>query len=224
MTATNRNNGARFRILSALASEGMLTTDELAQHARLTPNQVRDNANAAIPEKLLTKTKDEVTHSLAYKITPVGRQWLSARQPQASALSAALATDEVSATSPAVATPPSAETNAVGLPGAEASIPAGVTAANPSTDDPHHDERDDTIAPATSSDSIDATEAPQPPEQYAICRSGQAHLAAWPLRDMTLDDAKQLAVDDAVATNGEVILYRCTPIGRAVPRIVFEEA
>ena len=79
MTETNRNNGARFRILSALASEGMLTLDELAQHARLTPAQVRDNANAAVPEKLLTKTKDEVTHSLAYKITPEGRQWLSAR-------------------------------------------------------------------------------------------------------------------------------------------------
>ena len=68
------------------------------------------------------------------------------------------------------------------------------------------------------------TEPAQPPEQYAICRSGQAHLSAWLLRDMSLDTAKQLAVDDAVATHGEVVLYRCTPIGRAVPRIVFEDA
>ena len=72
--------------------------------------------------------------------------------------------------------------------------------------------------------SIFATEPEPPPEQYAICRSGQAHLSAWPLRDMTIDAARQLAIDDAAAICGEVVLYRCVPIGKAFPRIVFEEA
>ncbi len=73
-------------------------------------------------------------------------------------------------------------------------------------------------------DAIDATEPAPPPEQYAICRAGQGHLSAWPLRDMTIDEARQLAIDDAAAIGGEVVLYRCVPIGKAFPRIVFEEA
>jgi hypothetical protein len=41
---------------------------------------------------------------------------------------------------------------------------------------------------------------------------------------MTIDAARQLAIDDAAAICGEVVLYRCVPIGKAFPRIVFEEA
>ena len=53
-------------------------------------------------------------------------------------------------------------------------------------------------------DAIDATEPAPPPEQYAICRAGQGHLSAWPLRDMTIDEARQLASDDAAAIGEEV--------------------
>jgi len=41
---------------------------------------------------------------------------------------------------------------------------------------------------------------------------------------MTIEAARQLAIDDAAAIGGEVVLYRCIPVGRAFPRIVFEVA
>ena len=84
--------------------------------------------------------------------------------------------------------------------------------------------RDKAMREGADFDECDATEPAPPPEQYAICRAGQGHLSAWPLRDMTIEEARQLAIDDAAAVGGEVILYRCTAIGRAFPRIVFEEA
>ncbi len=69
-------NGARAKILSTLAREGMLPVLEIAQLTRLTAKQVRDNAGAARANGLITNERDDETQMLAYKITPAGRRWL----------------------------------------------------------------------------------------------------------------------------------------------------
>jgi hypothetical protein len=212
MAQTNQN-GARAKILRALITNGMLTTVELAQQTGLTAQQVRDNANAAVSDRLVIKGKDCVTGSLGYQITALGRLWNDGKLQNARATLSATTGGETAQPSPEAGAEPTAEISQ--------------TLTDFVTDD--LDTRRSYIANLGKMDSttvhhIDVTEPAQPPEQYAICRSGQAHLSAWLLRDMSLDTAKQLAVDDAVATHGEVVLYRCTPIGRAVPRIVFEDA
>ncbi len=76
----------------------------------------------------------------------------------------------------------------------------------------------------TSGEQIVLPESPPDPDQYALCRSNRTPKTAWQIHEMTLDAAKDLAMIDATSINGEVILYRLVPIGRAVPRVVFEEA
>ena len=83
---TTATNGARIRILRALAIEGMLTTQELADKTGLTAGQARDNANHAISDALLIKKKDDVTGLLAYQISPIGRKWISDRIDKAQAM------------------------------------------------------------------------------------------------------------------------------------------
>ena len=214
MAQTNQN-GARAKILRALITNGMLTTVELAQHTGLTAQQVRDNANAAVADRLVIKGKDCVTGSLGYQITALGRLWNDGQLQNAGAPLSETAGSETAQPSPEA--------------GAEQAEEASEDELMARSIANEHKEFDRIAAEIDKENAfgihhIDVTEPAQPPEQYAICRSGQAHLSAWPLRDMSLDAAKQLAVDDAVATHGEVVLYRCTPIGRAVPRIVFEDA
>jgi hypothetical protein len=197
-------NGARRKILASLAREGILTTDELAALTDLTAKQVRDNCAAARHEGLLTNELDDVTNHLAYKITPEGRQRIDytgvADEPTESP-----------------SEPP----------------PITVDSANPaeiSTDDLVVDELVVDTRTFSARDPEDEPPAEEPADEphsdarYALCRAGDDHMSAWPLRLMSLDAAKQIAVDDASTINGEVVLYRCTPVGRAVPRFVFEEA
>ena len=189
MSTTNQN-GARAKILRALAEYGLMPVSELAAAACLSPSQARDNANHAVTDGLVTKCRDDITNTLAYRITAAGRGYLSERCRKAA--------EELSCARTA------AETQAV------EAVATRV--------DPIPESMPDNVV------SIFATEPEPLPEQYAICRSGQAHLSAWPLRDMTIDAARQLAIDDAAAICGEVVLHRCVPIGKAFPRIVFEEA
>lgn len=194
--STTSQNGARAKILRALAAEGMLTVSEIAETAGLNSDQARDNANHAAKDGLVTKGRDDITNSLAYKITPSGREYLAERCRKAEHE----------------------------LPGAELVSERHLQEAMASSlrSDLAEDSGQSDLA--ASVDAIDATEPAPPPEQYAICRAGHGHLSAWPLRDMTIEAARQLAIDDAAAIGGEVVLYRCVPIGKAFPRIVFEEA
>lgn len=194
--STTSQNGARAKILRALAAEGMLTVSEIAETAGLNPDQARDNANHAAKDGLVTKERDDITNSLAYKITPSGREYLAERCRKAGH-----------------------ELSGAGLVSA---LHLQEAMASSLRSDLAEDSGQSDLA--ASVDAIDATEPAPPPEQYAICRSGQGHLSAWPLRDMTIEAARQLAIDDAAAIGGEVVLYRCVPIGKAFPRIVFEEA
>lgn len=229
MSTTNQN-GARAKLLRALAADGMLTVSELAEAAGLTASQARDNANHAVNDGLITKGRDDVTNSLAYKITAAGRAYLAERCRKAE--------QELSEAVPASEKPPVETFEQFllrDLSEASASSPWGVKpviapedqgsieAAETSGDDKASMDYGRAETPI-SVDAIDATEPAPPPEQYAICRAGQGHLSAWPLRDMTIEEARQLAIDDAAAVGGEVVLYRCVPIGKAFPRIVFEEA
>ena len=229
MSTTNQN-GARAKLLRALAADGMLTVSELAEAAGLTDSQARDNANHAVNDGLVTKWRDYVTNSLAYKITAAGRAYLSWRCRKAE--------QELSEAGPALEKPPVETLEQFllrDMSEASASSPWCVTtviapedqgsraAADTSGDDKASTDYVQAETPI-SVDAIDATEPAPPPEQYAICRAGQGHLSAWPLRDMTIEEARQLAIDDAAAIGGEVVLYRCVPIGKAFPRIVFEEA
>ena len=213
MAQTNQN-GARAKILRALITNGMLTTAELAQQTGLTAQQVRDNANAAVADRLVIKGKDCVTGSLGYQITSLGRLWNDGQLQNARATLSETAGSETAQQEPETGGEPIAETSQELTDFLAADIEKAFSGVVQAIEKAH----------VIGIHHIDVTEPAQPPEQYAICRSGQAHLSAWPLRDMSLDAAKQLAVDDAVATHGEVVLYRCTPIGRAVPRIVFEDA
>ena len=213
MAQTNQN-GARAKILRALITNGMLTTSELAQQTGLTAQQVRDNANAAVADLLVIKGMDCVAGSLGYQITPLGRLWNDGQLQNARSTLSATTGGETAQPSPEAGAETIAEISQELTDFVTADIEKSFSGVQEAIEKAyvigvHH---------------IDVTEPAQPPEQYAICRSGQAHLSAWPLRDMSLDAAKQLAVDDAVATHGEVVLYRCTPIGRAVPRLVFEDA
>ncbi len=255
MTAKNLNNGARMRILRALATDGLQTTNELAAATALTARQVRDNCAAARVEGLLVNVRDDVTNSLAYQITPLGRLRIegdkacSGARASASVQAAGAAEHDVAPLSIVVkqeasdggysAAAPTAETmedfirrvpaRLVSLQSAQGPLPcangalrdvaeAGISGSAEPVEESAQPDLDSRV------DAIDATEPAPPPEQYAICRAGQGHLADWPLRDMTIDAARQLAIDDAAAIGGEVVLYRCTPVGRAFPRIVFEEA
>lgn len=194
--STTSQNGARAKILRALAAEGMLTVSEIAETAGLNSDQARDNANHAAKDGLVTKGRDDITNSLAYKITPSGREHLAERCRKAEHESS----------------------------GAELVSERHLQEAMASSlrSDLAEDSGQSDLA--ASVDAIDATEPAPPPEQYAICRAGHGHLSAWPLRDMTIEAARQLAIDDAAAIGGEVVLYRCIPVGRAFPRIVFEVA
>jgi len=229
MSTTNQN-GARAKLLRALAADGMLTVIELAGAAGLSVTQARDNANHAVKDGLVTKGRDDVTNSLAYKITAAGRAYLAERCRKAE--------HELSEAGPAQEKPPveTLEQFLVrDMSEASARSPWGVKPVL-APEDQGSREAADTSGDAKAStdyvqaetpisvDAIDATEPAPPPEQYAICRAGQGHLSAWPLLDMTIEAARQLAIDDAAAIGGEVILYRCTPIGRAFQRIVFEES
>ena len=229
MSTTNQN-GARAKLLRALAADGMLTVSELAEAAGLTDSQARDNANHAVKDGLVTKGRDDVTNSLAYKITAAGRAYLAGRCRKAE--------HELSEAGPAQEKPPveTLEQFLVrDMSEASARSPWGVKPVL-APEDQGSREAADTSGDAKAStdyvqaetpisvDAIDATEPAPPPEQYAICRAGQGHLTAWPLRDMTIEEARQLAIRDAAAIGSKVVLYRCVPIGKAFPQIVFEEA
>ena len=82
-TTSNQPNGARAKIIRALISEGMLTGQELSIKTGMTPKQVRDNANAAKQDGLITIELDDVTRSAAYKITPKGRLYYDAIKTKA---------------------------------------------------------------------------------------------------------------------------------------------
>jgi DNA-binding MarR family transcriptional regulator len=246
--STPSPNGARVKILRALEAEGMLTVSELAEFSGLTAGQARDNANHAVKDGLASKGRDDVTNSLAYKITAAGRDYLAERCPKENdpKLPEAAPTcgeHQIDSRTHILRTEMRQRL---------ASTYANGYAVAPVDDSAQEDVRrgadgialhqflcgsgqplsvegerieDCRLADLeTNVDAIDATEPEPPPEQYAICRAGQAHLSAWPLRYMTIEAARQLAIDDAAAVGGEVILYRCTAIGRAFPRIVFEEA
>lgn len=227
--APTKQNGARAKILRALAEFGMLPVSELAAASCLSASQARDNANHAVNEGLATKGRDDVTNSLAYKITAAGRAYLAGIGPKAE--------QELSKAGPAQEKPPGETLEQFllrDMAEASASFPCGVKPVIPDHQRLRAAEETPSDAKAStdyclaetpiSVDAIDATEPAPPPEQYAICRAGQGHLSAWPLRDMTIEEARQLAIDDAGAIGAEVVLYRCMPIGRAFPRIVFEEA
>lgn len=71
-------NGTRARILILLTKNGPMTPAEIAYHLGLTPKQVRDNSNQARHEDLIASGRDDVTGTLAYSITPAGRDWVKA--------------------------------------------------------------------------------------------------------------------------------------------------
>lgn len=71
-------NGTRARILILLTKNGPMTTAEIAEALGLTPKQVRDNSNQARHENLIASGRDDVTGTLAYSITPAGREWVKA--------------------------------------------------------------------------------------------------------------------------------------------------
>lgn len=247
MSTTNQN-GARAKLLRALAAEGMLTVSELAEAAGLTDSQARDNANHAVKDGLATKGRDDVTNSMAYKITSAGREYLAERshKDNAPTLPEAAPTcgeHQIDSRTHILRTEMRqrlASTYANGYPVANVDDTAqddvrrgadGIAlhhflcgSGQPLAVEGEHIEDCRLADLETNVDAIDATEPAPPPEQYAICRAGQAHLAVWPLRNMTLEEARQLAIDDAAAVGGEVVLYWCTQIGKAFPRIVFEEA
>lgn len=196
-------NGARERILRALAQEGMLTTDELAARTCLTVRQVRNNCSAARYEGLLTNERDDVTNHLAYKITAAGRKRVDdtgeADKPTETPR-------EPSPPSPGDGDPPAAIAT-------DEIVVDVLNVDSPTFTTPDIEDEPPSVEP----------DAPSSDERYALCRAGDDHMSAWPLRLMSLDAAKQIAVDDASTINGEVVLYRCTPVGRAVPRFVFED-
>ena len=195
-------NGARLKILRALAKEGIQTTEELASLTDLTAKQVRENCCAARHDGLLINTRDDVTNHLAYQITPAGRKYVS---------------DKDVADKPTESRSDPAPSTVVIAP--PASIANDDVVADVSTvDTPTSPSIDTEDEPP----SVEPDAAPND-ERYALCRAGDDHMSAWPLRLMSLDAAKQIAVDDASTINGEVVLYRCTPVGRAVPRFVFED-
>ena len=71
-------NGTRARILILLTKNGPMTTAEIAEALGLTPKQVRDNSNQARHENLIASGRDDVTGTLAYSITPAGRDFVKA--------------------------------------------------------------------------------------------------------------------------------------------------
>lgn len=88
MEQKTQQNGARAKILRALANADCgLTTAELAESAGLTASQVRDNAGVAKKAGLLTIEQDEMTRFVTYNISQKGREWLSAGDGDAQAVS-----------------------------------------------------------------------------------------------------------------------------------------
>lgn len=77
-TSKQGYNGARAKILRALSMHGMLTIQEIADETHLTAKQVQDNGCQARTAGLLKSGRDDVTQLMAYQITPMGRDWLSA--------------------------------------------------------------------------------------------------------------------------------------------------
>lgn len=229
MSTTNQN-GARAKLLRALAADGMLTVSELAEAAGLTDSQARDNANHAVKDGLVTKGRDDVTNSLAYKITTAGRAYLAERcakaEQELSESVAPCGEHQIDSRAHFLRTEMRqalARTYPRENTCAHVDDFSGVEDAESHSDVSSGWPSCESETPI-SVDAIDATEPAPPPEQYAICRAGQGHLSAWPLRDMTIEAARKLAIDDAASTGGEVVLYRCVPIGKAFQRIVFEEA
>jgi len=228
--APTKQNSARAKILRALADFGMLPVIELAAASCLSASQARDNANHAVNDGLATKGRDDVTNSLAYKITAAGRAYLAGiclkAEKELSEAAAPCGEHQIDSRAQFLRTEMRqalARTYPLGNTCAHVDDSSGVDDAESPSDVLSRGSSCEVQTPI-SVDAIDATEPAPAPEQYAICLVGQAHLSAWPLRDMTIEAARQLAIDDAAAVGGEVVLYRCVPIGKAFPRIVFEDA
>ena len=84
---------------------------ELAQQTGLTAQQVRDNANAAVADRLVIKGKDCVTGSLGYQITSRGRLWNDGQLQNARATLSETAGSETAQQEPETGGEPIAETS-----------------------------------------------------------------------------------------------------------------
>ncbi len=182
------------KILKAL-STGACTAGEIAEYAKEDRRRIVSNLGTMHHDQLVQRIPG-LDGTVEYKITDKGRQYY---QRNAKPISSD-ATPEPTPETP-IAETPIAETPEL-IP--DLMIP--------------------TAEMMTSGEQIVLPESPPDPDQYVLCRSNRTPKTAWQIHEMTLDAAKDLAMMDATTINGEVILYRLVPIGRAVPRVVFEEA
>jgi hypothetical protein len=65
--------------MRAIYTEGMLPIKEICDLCGLTAKQARDNVGAAKLDGLLIAERDDVTASLAYKLTAEGKTWVTER-------------------------------------------------------------------------------------------------------------------------------------------------
>ncbi len=202
-TSKQGYNGARAKILRALANDGMLTVNEIADQSGLTPKQVLDNANQARVSGLVKSGRDDVTKLLGYQITDAGREWLvagsSARTICASTVKESLIVVAEEA--------PTAEESSV-VSAEEAPAIEQEDAVNESS----------TTADAGQSESIEQEESHG---QYVIFGPGMEQ--PWQGVGKTLEEAKQRCVEIAEMSGIPVTLFCLVPVGQTKTTVTFIE-
>ncbi len=216
-------NGTRARILILLTKNGPMTTAEIAEALGLTPKQVRDNSNQARHENLIASGRDDVTGTLAYSITPAGRDWvkalLSLGKPLAQDMTmlpkagagtseetSAVAADEAPDEAPAIADAPAVE-----APEPEAMFPKSISGtseeSSPVADDLAPDE-----APAI------ADEAEEDRDLYVVFG---ASMPVPEIAGPTLENAQQQCISLAFDSGCDLTLYRLVPVGQTRTSVTF---
>lgn len=211
------------KILKALLN-GPRTVDEIATETQEERKRIVSNFGPICHSKLVTRIPG-LDGTVEYKITPAGLAHYERNGSKSVSVAEAATTEtttEISETTTAISeTTTAMDETATDCDEAiaESSILpapmiAPIIAANPIVAD---------YEAIDSEEIVLAPEAPPFPRQFAICRAGQTPKTAWEIHEMDESAARQLAMDDATAVRGEVILYCLVPVGRAVTRVVFED-
>ncbi len=202
-------NGARTKILLALAKNDLLTIQEIADETHLTARQVQDNGCKARSDGLIASRRDELTNLIVYEITPEGHHWLSEygkALPKPDPVIASPAADKESLTVPCQAIEPTAT--------AEESSAVATSESAESAPDP------ETVFPIDSPDPTGQEEF-----LYAIDNPFDKNIEIHGThRQAAIDKALVLSRKD----NAIFHVFRLVHVGTAIPLVTitaqFEEA
>lgn len=205
MTTTSKsiNNGARAKILRALANNGMLTTNEISNETGLTQRQVIDNTSQARTAGLIKSGRDDITKLMGYQITDAGRKWL-----ETNAKTPAVVQDSLTTPEPveiATAEESSVVADPIEIDGNDSEwVPL--------------DEQPEITRPIIQAATEEPSVAAEDRDLYVVFG---ASLPVPEIAGPTLADAQQQCISLAFDSGTDLTLYRLVPVGQTRTSVTF---